>query len=623
MIRRQQARPAHVAAGQVSRGTGADPWVWTATVSLVIAIGLAIVSVSFVAARQEEPWTLAAFWLGMLLLFVPVGWRVMSLTAARSERIALLVLLGMALYAVKILHSPTGFTLYDELQHLRTLFDISDSQRLFTENPLLRTSPLYPGLEIATQAVMAVSGLPPFAAGLAVVGAARIVLVLAIFLLIERVADSSRIAGAGTLIYVANPSFLFFDAQFAYESFALPLGAMLLYVLARRAESPSTMRVRLTILGLLVLGSVIAGHHLTSYLLIAFLVAWTVVRWVMRSSDSMGPGGMALLGIVGATAWLIFIATFTVQYLAAPLGGALVSLFELIVGEQRGRTLFEGPAPTTIVAPTIERIIGFAAVGILLLALPLGLWRIWSAARHRSIALALAVSALGYPASLAFRFTSSGAEAASRAAASLFIAIGLTTAFALVAVWSERSAAWRRALVVSAAAVVFMGGIVVGWPPWGRLPGPYLVGADARSIEQEGHAAALWMRDRLGADQRVVADRINNLLLGSYGRQFSTWYQTVRVDFSPVYFTPEVGTFERDLLRQGNVEYLVADRRLSEAIPQTGVYIDAAEIREGRHEEPIPSEYLAKFDRTPGFSRIFDSGNIRIFDVTEAVDADT
>ena len=104
----------------------------------------------------------------MLLLFAPAAARVLSAGATRAERIGILLMLAMGLYLVKVIHSPAGFTFYDELQHWRTVVDSAQQERLFVENPLLRTSPLFPGLEVATQAVMSLTGLSPFVAGLVV-----------------------------------------------------------------------------------------------------------------------------------------------------------------------------------------------------------------------------------------------------------------------------------------------------------------------------------------------------------------------------------------------------------------------------------------------------------------------
>ena len=68
--------------------------------------------------------------------------------------------------------------------------------------------------------------------------------------------------------------------------------------------------------------------------------------------------------------------------------------------------------------------------------------------------------------------------------------------------------------------VVIAGGIVTGNPLVARLPGPYHVAAEQRSIEPEGIAAANWALVELGPDNRIVADRTNAKLMGGLGLQY-------------------------------------------------------------------------------------------------------
>jgi hypothetical protein len=47
------------------------------------------------------------------------------------------------------------------------------------------------------------------------------------------------------------------------------------------------------------------------------------------------------------------------------------------------------------------------------------------------------------------------------------------------------------------------------------------------------------------------------------------------------------------------------------------VYYDDSEPSGLRHTRPIPTAAFAKFDRTARVSRVFDSGDIAIFDVRQ------
>ena len=67
------------------------------------------------------------------------------------------------------------------------------------------------------------------------VGVARLLLVLALYLFFARVSGSTRIAALATLLYMANPNFVYFGAIVAYESLALPLASVVLLAVALRS----------------------------------------------------------------------------------------------------------------------------------------------------------------------------------------------------------------------------------------------------------------------------------------------------------------------------------------------------------------------------------------------------
>src|SRR5206468_2752793 len=134
-------------------------------------------------------------------------------------------------YLVKVLHEPSAFTFADEFNQVYNTTAVLRTGHLFTSNPLLPVTPDYPGLASVVAALASVTHLTVFAAGVIVVGAARMVMILAIYLLFE-LTTSPRAAGLGVLAYAAAPNFLFFSAQFSYESLALPIGAVAVYVVS-------------------------------------------------------------------------------------------------------------------------------------------------------------------------------------------------------------------------------------------------------------------------------------------------------------------------------------------------------------------------------------------------------
>ncbi|MEJ7696260.1 MAG: hypothetical protein WKF78_06495 [Candidatus Limnocylindrales bacterium] len=138
-------------------------------ISVIASAGLVLVAIGDGLGRADLSGADLAFWAGITLIVLPVAVRLLDPSTDRDERLALLALMAIALYIVKVMHSPAAFSLYDEIQHLRTADDIIVSGRLYGDNPLLLVSPLYPGLEIATTTLTTATGTSPFEAGVVIV----------------------------------------------------------------------------------------------------------------------------------------------------------------------------------------------------------------------------------------------------------------------------------------------------------------------------------------------------------------------------------------------------------------------------------------------------------------------
>jgi hypothetical protein len=628
-------------------------WGWLPPLSVVISLGLLLVAASYTSARNEAAWALILFWLGLLLMYVPTALRLASSDASRSERLGLLIILGMSLYLVKVFHDPLAFGLSDEFMHWRTTNDILQTGHLFANNPLLPVSPFYPGLENVTTALIRLGGLSIFEGGTIIIGVARLLIVLAFFLFCEEVSRSPRVAGIAAVLYMANPSFMEIDAQFAYESLALPLVVWVLWVILTLEKPDQPNRLGLRLVAIAGIGAVVATHHAASYLLMAFLIVWALLyvqsrlvwlnklrEWIKQKSKkifgwylsfewryrlaiwpqavkkeidpdgiNVNPVGFALIAVVMCVIWLNFIAPKTFNYLSPWLSGAIDELFKLLTGKMQQRELFLSGSGH--LAPLWERILGFASVIFILIGLPLGLGQIWQQYRRRMIVLSLAMGAVAYPLSLAFALTLTGAQVAHRIWPFVYIALALVLAIGVAELWLVRPRQAIASLIFAGwASVIFAGGLIAGWSTWERLPGPYLVGADARSIEPQGVAAAYWARTYLGPRNQIVVDRTNRLLMGAYGEQ-----NPLRTGASAVFFAPTFGWDDQTLFRRERIQYVVLDHRLSLELPEKGIYIERAEPGAFNHKTPLDPQIFTKFDGLPGVNRLFDSGEISIYAV--------
>lgn len=619
----KRALPLPVVAGPRSQKMLiAGDWGWAPLISLSSACSMILIAVAYNGGRTDANWTDLPLWLGLAALFIPIAARLLSADATRQERLGLVVLFGIGLFLVKAFQYPLYFSYHDEFIHWRTASDIIHSGELFTSNSLIPVSPLFPGLEIATSALSAVSEISLFVAGSLVLWIARLVLTLALYLFYERIGSSSRVAGLASLLYLSNPKLIFFDGQFSYESLALPFALLALFALARRHNRRPGW-FGLTVVALIGLGGSIVTHHLTSYALLAFLLIWGSILAILRlrgyGRTESSPFWIAIIGTVVALSWLIFVANLVISYLAPHTVGSTAEFIRLLRGESASRTLFRDS--TGQATPLWEQITALLSTGITLLGLVPGLWLLWRRYQRQGLALTLALATLAYPASLGLRLTKAGGEISARAAVTLFVGVAFVLALAIIRLVSFRPTNWALSVLgVALLTITFLGNVIVGAGPiWARVPGPYIVGGDSRSVEPQGLASADWALDLLGPNNRFAADRTNRLLLGSEGEQYMVTHLNDQVDVSPLYTSNGFGPVQAAILQQGNIKYLLLDRRLSTALPRNGIYFEANEVDANAHTVPLDANALAKFDRLLGVNLIYDSGAIQIYQFGENV----
>ena len=332
-----------------------------------------------------------------------------------TEAVALVLIVGLALYLVKVMTSPLQLTGPDEFTHWRTLEDILRTTGLFADNPLLRMSPIYPGLEAAAAVVVTTTGLDVFPVAILLIGTAKIATVLGVFLIAATVTGSNRVAGVAALIYMANPSFLLFDAMFSYELLAIPLALIAIWAVLRWVHHRGRVGLHAG-LALAAIAGTAVTHHLTSFALLAFLATWAAVWFVRDRGRSVGwPIVVAAGWALGCdVAWLLIAGTAAVSYLTFIIQGGVRELLLVIAGVSEARQLF-APRPG-LAAPLPEVLAAYGAVLLLLLAsLPPMLLHAVRVRRPPAVVVALGLAALLYPASLAMRFTTLGAEVSQRA----------------------------------------------------------------------------------------------------------------------------------------------------------------------------------------------------------------
>ncbi len=628
--------PAAEPGGAPAKTTPTNFW-WIAAFSLHSASCLLMIAVAHYGGFRGHDWASPLLWFSLAVLYLPLAMRAAWPTTARGERVALLLLLAVATYSVKLLYAPTSFVHFDEFLHWLTAMDIAESHRLFLENSLLPISPLYPGLELAATAITEMTGLSIFGASVILLVVFRVLLLCALFFFYERVCKSPRTATVACLVYAGNSGFILFDNQFAYESLAVVLFAFALLATALFEDERSSKPV--VMLGLVVpfFAALAVTHHMSAYFSAVFMLLLALLGWLgsERGTRRFSLSFFAAMALLLPIVWSWVQGNPSAGYLGPIVEKGSHELASFVSGASKARKLFV--LPSGLQTPIWLRTISVVSLLLIVLGLSTGFMRSlamavegrsgWPALleclrlrwKRRWIVL-LALISTGFPISVGFRLTSAGWEIGNRMGPFVFLGVGFVVAVSIVQFWQTDQARWWPALGVGIAlTLIFVGGIITGWGvPAQRTP--YAVSADASSVEPMGIDAALWTRQWLGQGNRFASDRVNQLLLATYGRQDIVTQLVEAVSTSSIFFAPTLPGDGLYAIRQGRIDYLLADLRLTAALPAVGHYYDQDEFPDGVPTPPEASS-LVKFDAIRSVNRVFDNGSIVIFDVRRLRDA--
>ena len=626
-----------------------------AALTFLCAVGLCAVTVAFALSRSGRPFAEPLFWVGLITIFVPAALRLASPLPSRSERLVLAVVVGVALYLVKFVHDAFQFTFADDLVHAYNASEIVRTGSLFGENPILPVTPHYPGLETVTAALVSMTGMTVFAAGAIVIGIARAILMFSLFLLFEEISGSARVAGLAALLYAAAPTYLFFDAQFSYESLALPLLVTAVFAVARWMRlSGRSGRLQWSVATAFLIIAIVPTHHMTSYVLAAVLVIVAFIHLTIGMGNRRAaPIGFALLAVGSILAWLIFIANDTVDYLTPVFTSAFEDTVRTISAETATRELFTSEQGGQ---PLWDRYVGFAATAVIALPLPIGLRSLWLNYRRNALALVLGSASVAYLGALGLRLVPGAWEVASRASGFLYIGTAFVLSLAVVSLWPTRepkgvalapslpsvpaevasrlkrapaSAPVRsrfgsfdgRRLVMGrgrwigsatfglALAIVFAGGVVLGRPNDLRLVQPLRIAVHGTTLSPEGNLASEWARDYLGVGHRFASDPSNARLLMLYGGQTALTGKDPPVE--EVIRKPRLAAWQVRLLHDHALGYVLVDRRRRSGSPSRGYFFCVTT----NPCELFDEASFSKFENETTVSKLFDSGHVSVYDV--------
>ena len=582
-------------------------------IALIASVGLLVVSVANALSRATLAPTSLIYWAGLLIIALPIFYRLSSKQPSYRERLGLVLLLGLALYGVKVVHDGNLFTFTDEFVHAFNAERIAETHHLYEFNPMIPTTPHYPGLEGATSALMTLTGMSSFGAGTIVVGAARLTFMAALFFLFARLSGSARGAGLGVAIYTGSSNFLYWGAQFSYESISLPLMVVVLMAFAEREAGPVQRRAPWTLLIVLGILAITITHHLTSYGLALIFVALAVLYRVMKI-ERPNPWPLAVLAVVTAVGWLLIAARSTVGYLFPVLGDAVEAILNTASGEAPPRTLFHQASDTAEqvgATPLPARALALLAVAVLGVGMVVGIRQVWRRHRGEPLILLFCAASVAFFGALTLRFAPAAWETGNRAGEFLFIGLAFVIIYgAAELLRAGPNLQRRRLLLTGALGIVLVGGTISGWPWDVQMARPLQATADGNEIDSESLALAKFAGDRLDGSRFAAPEAEARTLLHPGGQ---VAFAGQGPDIEDIVNSGELEPWQLPLLQENHLPYVATDRRLNSGDAIRGFYFTVP----GEYGDELREKGVVhKFSRLP-VARVWTSGRISLFDLKD------
>ncbi|HEX2979050.1 MAG TPA: hypothetical protein VHO48_02190, partial [Anaerolineaceae bacterium] len=546
---------------------------------------------------------LGRYSLGLAVFYIPSLWRILSMSASRNERAALLVASALFSQLPGLLLCPEYFCTYEELGWWRAVQDLLTGANMLDTGSLGVTSNVYPAMPLLAAVVQNGAGLSTYATGLILSAIFRVIALLGIFLLGERVFLSTRAGAVAALLFLIHPAF-FTSPGFSADSFGLALMVTALLAAHYAAEGSNPDHSAAWSLVNLGLTLVLAMTQPTTGLVLALILAAMTAaeRWLPHGAQA--PDFRPL----GKTAGLTFLIS-TTWLLAASPSTLTTLLAHLRTGWLQVQSIFQ------------QQVFDLSAArSLLVLTLLLGALSLIGLRLIQRNGLPLIPAAKGL---LASGFVSLALLADTLNLTSPFLRMAFFIGIALLA---GLAVAWltapkragepvllpiARQLIALVAFAVVLGGLVVPTTPsWRYLK--IAPSADEPAFTRENVDAARWMLTQAGPGNRILGDQTPLRVFGSLGMQDPVSQADPRAwnALSTVHTSLQTLLW----LSVSEAPYLVLDERQSDPL-DLAVRANPAAWK----HDPLPSAPSAPnprevdLDKEPLLARVYDSGQVRIY----------
>lgn len=540
-----------------------------------VAGGVALIVIAYAMAKHSTSVAhFHVFWLGFALVLIPIaiaGGR----APGRWTAGLLLVAYGAITMLPKLLMSLNGPVFFDEFGHIRHANDIVASGHLDVPSSYLPILRVYPGLEVLTAWLHNLTGVSTWHVGQAIVLLAHCGVLLIVRAIARMAGLGDRAAFFAALVYSLNPSFIYFDTQYAYESLGLPLcfAAIALALAITRTRSVRT-GLLFVVAALAAIGACIVTHHVSAAVMVVMLELVSLIspvagRHAVTPIARWGAAAVAFLGFVGLALWVTFVAPTTLDYITPHVRGGVRGVVEIFTGHSS--TTATGSARHQLFSgstvPGYEKVFAYAApalAGLAVLGAFIQAIRDRRDSRRIVMVSPFIVLAGLYFVSLPLALTVDGGETAHRAWGYGYLGIAICAAYAApfwTRLWVLR-ARWGWPVVGAASLLVAgIGNVAAGENVSYRFPGPYVFGTDTRSQTPELHQLAAWVRDNLPQGAKVVTDRFTGEIITS-----ETTLDVPNPDESRAYGLYREGDGAspslRGFLAQHDFRYWILDKRI-------------------------------------------------------------
>lgn len=584
---------------------------WPVAMAVFVAVlGLLVQTVGYALGWSDhEAQGLVLWYVGIVLVVCPFA-ALLLVPLTGHQRLGSSLAFGLVMYASWLLSNPVMATRFDESLHVTTLVNLVHGGGFFATNSMLPVSPHYPGLELAASGVYWLTGLPLMVCQILVVLVARSTFVLALFLLASRIGRSTRVGAVAVMIYAGSAQFYFFNSQFSYQTVAIAMLMASMYLLVRAFDSAQERPWGPLLAVQVCLAALTVTHHLTSWLVLGAIWAMTALFYLGGETRRFRLTLItAELATIVTAAWTALIAPLLVSYLGPVFEGAGAEVTKLIALDGGGRTV--GSGSSGLPTPKWELAVMAASILLWVLLLMLSTWRAWRGStigrsRARYLPLALAAS---YPLLQLARFSPTAGEIGDRASTFITMATAL-----VVGTWLVPRLPRLRRLVVPGALLLVLGGTMLGGgPDWQRMTGPYLPGAEQRSVDSTMVATAQWAGRYLPAGSRIASDVTVDRVLPNFAPVVPVTSSIGLANVTPLFIYTGFDDTSIRLIQDNAIDFVIVDTRIIGRTVFSGCYWEGS-CGYGPESMTPDVQQLGKFDGQEGFDLVLD-GPIKVYDV--------